>query len=86
MEIVCITLQSSFIGLWLQCFTYKSAELSAKEKGKLQQSILDVLFKNGANFFITSQYCLPSETLTGTRAGMLVTTCLVADEFTPWGN
>jgi len=30
------------------CFTYKSAHLSAKEKGKLQQSILDTLFKNDA--------------------------------------
>lgn len=33
--------------LFLQCFLYKRAERSPKEKAKLQQEILDYIFENG---------------------------------------
>ena len=36
----------------VQCFAYKNAELSAKEKGKLQQSILDTIFKHGNSYLL----------------------------------
>lgn len=45
-------IQQLQVSVYLQCFTFKSAELSAKDKGKLQQSILDTIFENGKHLFL----------------------------------